>query len=169
MIEEAALILECDGDYAEVETMRLSTSACNTCAAKPACDTAALKENTADAQDVVLRVLNPIDAQPGERVVIGFEEEALTKASMAFYVVPLVSFILFALLGQWFAMWLEISAEPVAVLGGIIGLVLGLLWLRRFAEKADKNEQYQAVILRRVDESKISVNCDDLNLQFRAE
>ncbi|VAX09931.1 hypothetical protein MNBD_GAMMA26-1469 [hydrothermal vent metagenome] len=162
MIEETALILRCDGNYAQAETERSSTSACNTCSVKSACDTAALKEDVAnnDTQDVVLRVLNPIDAQPGERVVIGFEEAALTKASMAFYVVPLGSFILCAMLGQWLAMWLDVSAEPVAVLGGIAGLVLSLLWLRSFSAKADLNEQYQAVVLRRVGESRVNFNCE---------
>ena len=161
MIEETALILECDGDYAQAETERSATSACNTCSSKSACDTAALKkESEIGTPDVILQVLNPIGAQPGERVVIGFEEVALTKASMAFYVAPLVSFILFALLGQWFATWLEISAEPVAVLGGVVGLVLSLLWLRSFAAKADLNEQYQAVVLRRAGDPRVTFNCE---------
>ena len=108
----------------------------------------------------MLRVLNPIGAQPGERVVVGFEEGALTKASLAFYAVPLAGFILFALLGQGIAQWLKISAEPVAVLGGILGLSLGLLWLRRFEAKVVHDKQYQAVVLRRAGESKIAVDCN---------
>ena len=158
MIEETAVIIDCDGEYAQAETER--SSACGSCSAKAACDTAALKEETNNKQEVVLRVLNPIGAQPGERVVVGFEEGALTKASLAFYAVPLAGFILFALLGQGIAQWLKISAEPVAVLGGILGLSLGLLWLRRFEDKVVHDKQYQAVVLRRAGESKIAVDCN---------
>ena len=158
MIEETAVIIECEGDYALAETER--SSICGSCSSKAACDTASLREQAEDGQDTVLRVLNPLDVQPGDRVVIGFEESALTKASLAFYAVPLAGFILFALMGQGIAQKLEVSAEPVAVLGGILGLTLGLLWLRRFAAKASQDEHYQAVVLRRAGESRVAANCN---------
>ncbi|HEC17075.1 MAG TPA: Fis family transcriptional regulator [Sedimenticola sp.] len=158
MIEETAVIIACEGGHARVKTER--SSACNSCSVKSACDTAALKEEAADGREAVLRALNPIGAQPGERVVIGFEETAVTKASLAIYVAPLAGFILFALLGQGIGQWLGISPEPAAVLGGVLGLSLGFLWLRRFAAKAGYDEKYQAVVLRRAGESKITIDCN---------
>ncbi len=152
MIEETAVILECAGEYAQVQTERLS--ACGSCSSRSACETASLKEEPDKALDVVLQVLNPINAQPGERVVIGFEEEALTKASMAFYAVPLVTFILFALVGQWLA-----SSEGAAALGGVFGLAAGLLWLRYFAVKTSQDKHYTAVVLRRVGEVRVDLEC----------
>ncbi len=152
MIEETAVILECEGEYAQVQTER--SSACGSCASRSACETASLKEEAERSPDAVLQALNPIAAKPGERVVIGFEEAALTKASMAFYAVPLASFILFALIGQWLA-----ASESAAALGGVFGLAVGLLWLRRFSTKVSQNEHYQAVVLRRVSESTVSLEC----------
>ena len=152
MIEETATILECAGEYAQAQTER--SSACDSCSSKSACDTASLKEEAAKKPDAVLQVLNPINAQPGERVVIGFEDGVLTKASMAFYAVPLVSFILFALLGQWLT-----SSEGMAALGGIAGLGVGLLWLRQFSSKANQDVQYQAVVIRRVGEIRADLEC----------
>lgn len=152
MIEETAVILECDGEYAQAQTER--SSACGSCSSRSACETASLKEEADRVSDAVLQVLNPIGAQPGERIVIGFEESALTKASMAFYAVPLVSFILFALIGQWLT-----SSESIAALGGIFGLVIGLLWLHHFSNKASQDEHYQAVVLRRVNESRVNLEC----------
>ena len=152
MIEEAAVILECAGEHAQVQTER--ASACGSCSSRTACETASLKEEADRAPDVVLQVLNPIGAQPGERVVIGFEAGALTKASMAFYAVPLVSFILFAIVGQWLT-----SSEGVAALGGVFGLVIGLLWLRYFSNRASGDEHYQAVVLRRAGEVSVDLEC----------
>lgn len=152
MIEETAVILECAGEYAQVQTER--SSACGSCSSRSACETASLKEEADKAPDVVLQALNTVGAQPGERVVIGFEEEALTKASMAFYAVPLVSFILFALVGQWLA-----SSEAMAAVGGIAGLALGLLWLRYFSTKVSQDEHYQAVVLRRAGEVRVELEC----------
>ncbi len=152
MIEEAAVILECAGEYAQVQTER--SSACGSCSSRTACETASLKEEADRAPDVVLQALNPIGAQPGERVVIGFEDGALTKASMAFYAVPLVCFILFAIVGQWLT-----SSEGMAALGAVFGLAVGLLWLRYFSSKASGDEHYQAVVLRRVGEVSVDLNC----------
>ncbi len=152
MIEESAVILECAGEYAQAQTER--SSACGGCSSRSACETASLKEEADRPPDAVLRVLNPIAAQPGERVVIGFEEHALVKASMALYAVPLVTFILFALLGQWLFL-----SEAMAALGGILGLAIGLLWLRYFATKVSGNEHYQAVVLRRITEAREAPEC----------
>ncbi len=152
MIEETATILECEGEYAQIKTER--GSACGSCSSRSACETASLKEAEDQAPDVALLALNPINAQPGERVVIGFEEGALTKASMAFYAVPLVSFILFALLGQWL-----FSSEGMAALGAVFGLAVGLLWLRYFSTKTSGDEHYQAVVLRRIDKAEAAPEC----------
>jgi sigma-E factor negative regulatory protein RseC len=157
VIEETAVILECQGEFAQAQTER--SSACGGCSSRSACETGSLKESSAKESDVVLQVLNPIAAQPGERVVIGFEDEALTKASMAFYTMPLVAFILCALLGQWLAMSLQLSAEPIAALGGIVGLVLGLLGLRHFSSKVSRDEHYQATVLRRVRAARVDLEC----------
>ena len=152
MIEETAIILECAGEYAQVQTER--SSACGDCSSRSACETASLKEEAHKEPDAILQVLNPINAQPGERVVIGFEGDALTKASMAFYAVPLVSFILFAIVGQWLT-----SSEGMAALGGIFGLAVGLLWLRYFSSKASQDAHYTAVVLRRVGEISADLGC----------
>ena len=147
MIEETAVVTASEGEFAQVETQR--TTACGGCAASSACGTSVLAKLWGNRRASV-RVLNPIGASPGEQVVIGLEESALSRASFAFYMVPLLSLILFAILGQWLAGWFNISAaEPVSVLSGLLGLMVGLLWLRFYAARISHDRRHQAVILRR--------------------
>lgn len=70
-------------------------------------------------------VANPINAQPGEAVVVGVPEGALLRATWGAYLVPLLALLAGAALGQWLA------GELMAALGGLLGLVLAGGWLRR--------------------------------------
>ena len=146
MIEENAVVKLSEGEYAQVLTEQ--KSACNSCAAKDGCSTAAVAEAVESAPGV-LRARNPIGAKTGERVVIGIEEVALTKISMAFYALPLVCLILFALLGQFIAPLIGASAEPMSALGGLAGLIFGLWLLQRIVNRMGGNEHYEVTILRR--------------------
>lgn len=75
------------------------------------------------------QVVNAIDASPGEAVVVGLPEGALLQASTAAYVVPLLTLLLGAGLGQMLGG--KESGELAAALGGLIGLLLAGLWLKR--------------------------------------
>lgn len=156
MIEEIALVVGCDGEFAEVKAEQKSD--CSSCGARDACGSAAVAEEMQNKGSTILRALNTIDARPGEHVVIGIEEKVLNEVSMAFYAVPLVSLILCAFLGQLFSQWTGIgSAEPLSALGGLLGLILGLLLLRRFVARTDSDQRYQITILRRADLSPFAV------------
>lgn len=153
MIEETAVITATEGAFARVETQR--STACGGCAAKSACGTSVLGKLWGNRRASV-KVLNPIDAGLGEKVIIGLEESALTRASFAFYIVPLLSLILFAIFGQWLAVWFNFTAvEPVSILGGLLGLMVGLRWLRFYTARISHDRRHQAVILRRAGTSEV--------------
>ncbi len=147
MIEETALVVECNGAQAWVETQRSST--CGSCAARKDCGTGALSK-VLGRKTVHLRVLNRIDAKPGEEVVVGLNEGALVRGSIVVYILPLLCLFLFALLGQFLAAQLKFDSTQLAsIFFGGIGLALGMLWVRRFSMKISQNPRYQPVILRR--------------------
>ena len=75
--------------------------------------------------DPEYQVANPIGALPGEAVVVGLPDGALLHATGAAYVVPLLALLLGAGLGQL------LSGELAATLGGLTGLLLAGLWLKR--------------------------------------
>lgn len=161
MIEETAVITAREGEFAQVETQR--STACGACAVKSGCGTSLLGKLWGNRR-ASIRVLNPIGAAPGEKVIIGLQESALTRASFALYMVPLLSLILSAILGQWLATWFNFSAtEPASLLCGLLGLMAGLRWLRSYSARVRHDKRHQAVILRRAGTAEIRLGNSDLS------
>ncbi len=148
MIEENGRIVEIDGAFAWVETARRSS--CSSCSAKSGgCGTGALSE-VLGARNQRLKVRNDLHAQSGEQVVLGIEESALLRGSLAVYIVPLFTLMGGALLGEMLAPQWNAEGEWPALFGGLAGLGLGLLWLRRFNYRAGGDPRYQPRMLRRL-------------------
>ncbi|OOZ37370.1 SoxR reducing system RseC family protein [Solemya velesiana gill symbiont] len=156
MLEEPALVTNSEDGYAIVETQRKTT--CGGCEAGSTCGTNVLAKVFGNRKSS-FRVRNPIGAKPGERVIIGLPESALPKASVIFYLVPLVAMMLGAMLGEWLAGQLNFSStEPMAIFCGLLGLLAGLLGARYFSLNASRDNQYQAVILRRSGDVNLTLN-----------
>ena len=148
MIEQTALVLAVDGELAEVEIQRLS--ACGDCSAKSGCGSA-LFAGMFGKRRSRLRVLNRIQARPGERVVIGLRERPFLRAAFALYTTPLLAMIGGALVGEWLAQRsASAGVEVGALIGGLLGLIAGFGWLRRFARRSFNDTDYRPVVLRRV-------------------
>lgn len=147
MIEEAAVVLNSEGGFAQVETQRKST--CGSCASAQSCGTSVLSKWLGQKR-TVLTVRNPIDAKIGEKVVLGLPDASLPKASFLLYILPLWSLLFGALVGEWLAAQMNLnSTEPVAVVCGLLALLAGLKGVGIYARRFNSNQNYQAVILRR--------------------
>ncbi|MGA7801176.1 MAG: SoxR reducing system RseC family protein [Gammaproteobacteria bacterium] len=147
MIEESARVVALDGEFAWVETER--KSACGSCAANKGCGTAALAKVLGQRRTRV-RALNRPGAAVGDEVLIGLDERALVRGSLAVYAVPLLALLAGALFGQYMAVQLGLAdVEGTTVLAGLAGLGVGLLWLRGFGRRIQRDGRYQPVILRR--------------------
>jgi len=156
VIEETALILHCDGEYADIETK--PQSSCGGCASSGVCGTGVFSKVFGNRKTVV-RVVNSIEAKPGDQVVVGLQESALTRVSMVFYIVPLISMIILAVVGQEMAIKLGyLSYDLFAILGGGVGLFTGLWLVRLFAKKAQQDPRYQPVMLRFATSEKVAFN-----------
>jgi sigma-E factor negative regulatory protein RseC len=156
VIEEIALILNCDGEYADIETR--PQSSCGGCASSGVCGSGVFSKVFGNRKTVV-RVVNSIKAKPGDQVIIGLQEAALSRVSMVFYLVPLVFMILLAVLGQEMAISLGyLSHDLFAILGGGVGLFAGLWLVRLFSRKVQSDPRYQPVMLRFATSEKVSFN-----------
>ena len=148
MIEETAVIIECDGDYAWIEAQR--KSACGQCNVNKACGTSTLSKVLGN-KSTRMRAINKAQAKKGESVLVGLHESALLTGSFMLYIIPILSMLIFAIFGKMIAQyWLIQSEEGVSIIFGIIGLLLAALWIRIFSLRIKSNARYQPVVLRKL-------------------
>jgi sigma-E factor negative regulatory protein RseC len=96
-----------------------------------------------------MRVINNLHAQVGETVIVGLKEAAMLKGSVAIYLMPLLFMILFSITGKLIAGQMQLSAEMLSIVFGVVGLVVGGFWLRRFSRRIQNDDHYQPVILKK--------------------
>lgn len=134
MIESPARIRRTEGDIAWVVSE--APTSCGACGGKGCGSSLFARFWHADESEYP--VANPIGAEAGEAVVVGLPDGALLQAALASYGVALLLLLAGAGLGTF------IFGEPGAVVGGLCGLALTALWLRRRT-----NQKHDPVILRR--------------------
>ena len=150
MIEEHAQVVALNAEGVWVETQR--RTACGQCSANKGCGTATLAKVLGNKRSRV-RALNPkaTSVAVGDEVIIGIDEQALVRGSLAVYTVPLLSLFVFGLLGQLLGTQLLFGdSEWLSIGFSIFGLVLGFAWVRRFTGRIASDERYQPVLLRPV-------------------
>jgi sigma-E factor negative regulatory protein RseC len=153
VIEETALILSCDGEYASIETQ--PQGSCGSCASSGVCGTGVFAK-VLGQRKTSIKIKNSINAKPGDQVIIGLQESALSKTSMIFYLVPIVSMILIAFVGKQISASLGyLSHDPLEILGGSVGLFAGLWFVRLFAQGMYGDSRYQPVMLRFATSNKV--------------
>jgi|GEM_PF-1038311 len=118
LLLEEGVVVGVDGETVQVRVAR--GSACGGCSQQGAC-------NPLDAagQEIVIRVDNHLDARPGQRVVVGVDENMVLRGAAWIYVLPLVTFFS----GYWFGGRLAPAGggeSGVAIVGALIGLIAGL-------------------------------------------
>lgn len=145
MLEAEGIIVSASPEETWVETSR--ASACGSCSSKAGCGTTTLNQMLG-SKSSVFKVLNPIGARVGERVVIGLEEGALLKSSALVYVLPLALLLAGAMLGSLLA---PVQAEPDAYAAGgmLAGLLAGFFLLKGISDRSKHRAEFQPVILRR--------------------
>ncbi|BBL99964.1 SoxR reducing system RseC family protein [Microbulbifer sp. GL-2] len=142
MLEERGRIVAIETDAVWVETTQ--RSACNGCEAKSGCGTGLLGDFFSSSTRV-RAVLNGLPADKislNDIAVIGIAENALTSSTLLVYMVPLISLVLVALLGD------HLFAEIGAVTGALLGLLTGALGVRWYSRRQSTNPTYTPVVLR---------------------
>ncbi len=150
MIEEHAQVIALENNDVWVETQR--RSACGQCAANKGCGTATLAKVLGNKRNQV-RTLNPqaTSVAVGDEVIIGINEQALVRGSLAVYTVPLLMLFVFGFLGQLLSTQLLMTNQDILpIVLGLSGLLLGFVWVRRFTRRIADDARYQPVLLRRV-------------------
>lgn len=146
MIEEGAWVITCREGIAEVEGCRLP--ACGTCEGSPTCGTASLA-GYFGRRPVRMRALNPIGAQPGERVVVGLAGRRLAITAGIFYGAPLLGWLGGAgVLELVLKSWPGVVPEWATLVGAGLGLATALYGVRLFG-RSGPEEKPTILVLRR--------------------
>lgn len=128
MIHETGTVISVNGNEAWVQTIR--ESACQSCSARHGCGQKALA-TLSGGQARQIRVINSLDARPGDQVTVAIEESALLRASLLVYAMPLVLMVLVtAMAGA-----LLPGRDGMAMLFAIVGLASGLVVARWYSRR----------------------------------
>ena len=151
MIEEQALVVKVEGEFAFLETQRQSS--CGHCSVKNSCGTQVLGKFLGN-KVATFRCLNSLKAEVGERVVVGIEESALLKGSLLLYLLPILCMIFFAglavMLSQLAENRLASYTDLMAIIGAFSGLFIGLLYSKYYVNNSNSHIQVEPVILRKI-------------------
>lgn len=146
MMTETGQVVATEGDgHAWVETQRKTV--CGDCVAQKGCGTSVIAKVLGRRSNRI-RVINTINASPGELVVIGIEDGMLVRASFAVYAMPLILMLAGGLTGSMLgdAFHWE-SREGVTAVFGVSGLLSGFLWLRRYTRAIARDARHQPRLL----------------------
>ena len=144
MIEQVAHVQAIDQTSVWLDTLRLST--CNSCSMKSGCGQRLMNQATdCKRSRIELPIPQYMALNVGDEVVLGIPQKAFIKASVLTFAMPLVWMLACALLAQWLTL-----SEPATVVAALLGLGLGLLFLRWYSqsEAVLASNQWQPVILR---------------------
>ncbi|MFV2057514.1 MAG: SoxR reducing system RseC family protein [Thiohalomonadales bacterium] len=164
MIEEIAKVESIDVKAGTLTVEVQRQSVCGGCSARGGCGSAVISKVLGRRRSIlsVKFVQNDVavgDIVAGDRVVLGLPERALISGSVAVYAVPLIFMISFAILGEFVGRQLTIwDVDTVSALFALLGIIIGIVWLRHFARSIKDNERYQPSVLRVLPQSRVSTH-----------
>ncbi|WP_417596626.1 SoxR reducing system RseC family protein [Oceanospirillum sp.] len=142
MLEEQAIVVDVSVGEVWVETCR--QTACQSCSAKSSCGHSLLSK-ISSGKTQRLQVQTNQKFQVGDQVILGLGEGAFIRGSALVYLLPLLTLMAGALIGEQF--FGQDSAMSFALSGA--GLLFGFVYVRWYSLRHRQDSQYQPVVLRK--------------------
>ena len=148
MIEEHAIILSLDSVSSAIDQYSTATleierkTAWGLCGQTRGCGNSIWGKLFAH-QSTAFKAQNLINAKVGDSVIVGINESALLKSALLLYILPLVTLFFGAILATQFN-----ASDTSAMIGALVGLALGLLWVKGHTMSSSYFKLQQPVILR---------------------
>jgi len=132
VIEQYARVVEVHGRNIRVVTE--PQAGCQSCEVKGGCGTSLIgrlfPQRPQQLLDLSTGTLTSVP-RPGDRVLIGIDEQHLQQAGLLLYATPLAGLLLGAVSGATLGAAIGIQAqEPMSIIFGLLGLSLGLLYVK---------------------------------------
>ena len=146
MIEQRAVILSLQSESSQTQTTATleieRKTACGLCGQTRGCGNS-IWGKLFGHQTTAFKAQNRINAKVGDSVIVGINEKALLKSALLLYILPLVTLFVGAILAS--QLW---QTDASTMLGAVVGLVLGLLWVKGHTMSNSYFSLQQPVILR---------------------
>jgi len=123
MNEGIAHVVAVNGSVAWLEPEQ--TGSCGSCAASGSCGAKGIGTIASRLEFRRFKIDNDSNLFVGERVVVGIPDNALIKAAITAYAIPLATLLLSGALAQW-----RFGSDLVTMMAMVAGLVLGLAFAR---------------------------------------
>lgn len=157
MIEEYAVITKRFDDHVMLEIER--RTACGLCGQKRGCGNATWGKLLGhDSHEFPAE--NAINANVGDSVVVGIDEQIVLSSTFYLYVVPLLTMLAGAVVADVLS-----KNQFYVILAAALGLVLGFAWVKGHligygAVKKPYGKKFRVVVLRHADDT---VSCENSN------
>jgi sigma-E factor negative regulatory protein RseC len=149
MIEKTAVVISISKGYAWVSSDDIQ--GCGSCSSNESsqCSSNNLQLYSQTRLER-MQVSNPFHAKPGDQVIVGLPSDSLLKSSLLAYLLPLISLIVFSLLGREIFVFMQLNGELGAIFMGFTGLLLGYRFANLLVNNANAlKDKLQPVILRK--------------------
>ncbi len=151
MIEEQAVVIAIDSGPVgnrPLVTLEISRQTpCGICGQTRGCGNSLWGKIFAHKSSAFI-VDNSINAQLGDNVIVGMDEQVILKSALLMYALPLATMMLGVLLGSAIISKNPNQADLHAVIGAVAGLALGFFWVKGHTASTKYNLQNSPIILR---------------------
>ncbi|TDQ56632.1 RseC/MucC-like positive regulator of sigma(E) [Mesocricetibacter intestinalis] len=141
MLIENAVVIDYKSGVARVKCQ--SKSACGSCAAKSECGNAALSELGGGKGEHIFNIATITPLQAGQQVQIGLPERSLLLSVSLVYLLPLVTLLVSALIGEYL-----FAQELLNALFIFAMTALSFLGLKVYAARLNKKSAYAPILLK---------------------
>lgn len=128
MLEMRAIVIQVEGDEASVQPV--GTGGCGHCSSEGGCGSGTLTKLFCSNKPRHFKVSNKARARVGDEVQVTIPDGALLRGAMKMYVLPLMLLLIGGIAGAGLAGDAAAGRDAYAVMGAVIGLVLGFVLAR---------------------------------------
>jgi sigma-E factor negative regulatory protein RseC len=148
MIEERAVVKEVDGNTIKLEGYQKPS--CGGCAQKTSCGTSVLSRFMGN-KEVELVVQSDLPLNLGDEVLIGVEESAMLGGAVTVYILPLLMFFLFGIVGEMVSeLMFAKESELLSLFFAAAGFITSFLLIKKNFLLKKSEIQLNPIIIRKL-------------------
>lgn len=140
MVKEEGVVTSSTKSTAWVKTIR--TTACDGCEAKNNCEILNSKDS------MHFEVKNTLNAEKGDRVVVGIQTKSLLVLTFMLYVFPIFLLLIGALTGENLAFILKTDQNLTSMFFGFFLFFIAVFIIKKINNKVAKNQKYKPFLVK---------------------